>query len=222
MFSIITPNSVLYCFCHSFHTRENRGFDTVKSTMKYVPQHYILFPLLTVKNSRLFWYALLESLGVVGMAMYVALIVHLQSLDSHTAATVFRYISCRHSSQKQAESTKCNLLPGYHSSPFTFATHRASNTSDNSYSICRYVYKMGLFVKCSSAHIALSPVVFSSLDLHMHALRPGQLVITYTVDHQNWIRNTQLDEASGGIPNLLRLMPLPLFLTPVHASAGSK
>ncbi|KAI0808071.1 emp24/gp25L/p24 family/GOLD-domain-containing protein [Fomes fomentarius] len=35
-----------------FHTRENRGFDTVKST-----------------QNRLFWYAALESLGVVGMAV---------------------------------------------------------------------------------------------------------------------------------------------------------
>ncbi|KAI0740418.1 emp24/gp25L/p24 family/GOLD-domain-containing protein [Earliella scabrosa] len=36
-----------------FHTRENRGFDIVKST-----------------QNRLFWYAVLESLGVVGMAVF--------------------------------------------------------------------------------------------------------------------------------------------------------
>ncbi|KAH9917792.1 emp24/gp25L/p24 family/GOLD-domain-containing protein [Fomitopsis serialis] len=35
-----------------FHTRENRGFDTVRST-----QH------------RLFWYAVLECLGIIGMAV---------------------------------------------------------------------------------------------------------------------------------------------------------
>ncbi|KAI0076635.1 hypothetical protein K474DRAFT_1597527 [Panus rudis PR-1116 ss-1] len=35
-----------------FHTRENRGFDIVKSTM-----------------NRLFWYAVLESGGIVGMAL---------------------------------------------------------------------------------------------------------------------------------------------------------
>ncbi|KAI0933329.1 hypothetical protein AcV7_004832 [Taiwanofungus camphoratus] len=35
-----------------FHTRENRGFDIVKST-----------------QNRLFWYAVLETLGVIGMAV---------------------------------------------------------------------------------------------------------------------------------------------------------
>ncbi|KAI0781556.1 emp24/gp25L/p24 family/GOLD-domain-containing protein [Irpex lacteus] len=35
-----------------FHTRENRGFDTVKSTL-----------------NRLFWYAVLETLGIIGMAV---------------------------------------------------------------------------------------------------------------------------------------------------------
>ncbi|KAI0338167.1 hypothetical protein BDW22DRAFT_1338384 [Trametopsis cervina] len=35
-----------------FHTRENRGFDIVKST-----------------TNRLFWYALFESLGIIGMAV---------------------------------------------------------------------------------------------------------------------------------------------------------
>ncbi|KAF7986796.1 hypothetical protein HWV62_20418 [Athelia sp. TMB] len=36
-----------------FHTRENRGFSIVKST-----------------SSRIFWYAVLESLGVIGMAVF--------------------------------------------------------------------------------------------------------------------------------------------------------
>ncbi|KAI0739480.1 emp24/gp25L/p24 family/GOLD-domain-containing protein [Daedaleopsis nitida] len=36
-----------------FHTRENRGFDTVKTT-----------------QNRLWWYAVLESLGVIGMAVF--------------------------------------------------------------------------------------------------------------------------------------------------------
>jgi len=36
-----------------FHTRENRGFSIVKSTL-----------------NRVFWYAVLESIGVIGMAVF--------------------------------------------------------------------------------------------------------------------------------------------------------
>lgn len=54
----------------SFHTRENRGFDIVKSTMKYVT--FLLYSTTSDEiSSRLFWYAVLESLGVVGIAAYV-------------------------------------------------------------------------------------------------------------------------------------------------------
>ncbi|KAH9939710.1 emp24/gp25L/p24 family/GOLD-domain-containing protein [Epithele typhae] len=54
--SIFRLNSMLINIKRSqkyFHTRENRGFDIVKST-----------------KNRLFWYAVMESLGVIGMAIF--------------------------------------------------------------------------------------------------------------------------------------------------------
>lgn len=63
-------SSVLVLSLDSFHTRENRGFDIVKHTTRSVlPSSPVL--LLTCSLSSLFWYAVLESLGIVGMAVYV-------------------------------------------------------------------------------------------------------------------------------------------------------
>lgn len=54
----------------SFHTKERRGFSVVQSTQKYDG-----FPSLVVLSnvffSRLFWYAIFESCGVIAMAAYV-------------------------------------------------------------------------------------------------------------------------------------------------------
>ena len=53
----------------SFHTRENRGFDMVRSTQKYVSVFASFHYFAELSTSRLFWYAVLESLGVIGMAV---------------------------------------------------------------------------------------------------------------------------------------------------------
>jgi len=56
------------------HTRENRGFSVVKSTLKSIPsllRFHTRLILILFSSSRVFWYAMLESIGIIGMAVYV-------------------------------------------------------------------------------------------------------------------------------------------------------
>lgn len=58
--------------------------------------------------SRVFWYAVLESMGIVGMAMYVAL--HSSSHPLTRAATACKSTSSRRSSQRPDASTKYDIV----------------------------------------------------------------------------------------------------------------
>lgn len=69
----------------SFHTRENRGFSIVKSTLRCVAYHsYSLSGPTNPYCSKLFWYAMLETLAVIGMAVYVYAVIHF-SMQSHNS-----------------------------------------------------------------------------------------------------------------------------------------
>jgi len=74
--------------------------------------------------------------------------------------------------------------------------------------------------RSNGCNIISFPFNIPSLDpyLHMHRFCPCQLVIPFPC----CISHCSEGLAQPHAPNLLRLMPLPLFLTPVHARAGSK
>ncbi len=64
-------------------------------------------------RSRMFWYGVLESLGVIGMAMYVnvhsSCVLRFGDLTRAHAADS-RFMSCKPSSRRQGDDTRCNLL----------------------------------------------------------------------------------------------------------------
>ena len=66
--------------------------------------------LLTHSRSRLFWYAILESLGIIAMAMYVfpcPSLIFYPKADEGWRVQACRYTSSKHSSPRPAGGTRC-------------------------------------------------------------------------------------------------------------------
>ena len=74
----------------SFHTRENRGFSIVKST-----------------QNKVFWFAILEVLGVVSMAVYASLLL-LHRICADCTPSVFKSTSYKPSSPRPGGGTRCS------------------------------------------------------------------------------------------------------------------
>lgn len=93
----------------SYHTQENRGFSIVKSTQRWVVSTLFIKTVTSVFRSRLFWYAVFETICVIGMAVYVN---HLDSSNGAlTRASACRYTFSKHSSRKLAGDIKFRVLP---------------------------------------------------------------------------------------------------------------
>ena len=72
--------------------------DVARSTLEHHPRLF----------SRIFWYAVLESIGIVGMAMFVVISIF-SVYGTHILDIVFKSTSSKRSSRKRAGGTKYNI-----------------------------------------------------------------------------------------------------------------